>query len=241
MDFNRIQAIHRKEQQKDSLQHLDAEFYQEAGDLLAELYGEREEIAEEVDDPFSSHEIQQLTDTIETIEETVEALYERRMGKIVKAASFEAAGMAVDIDATTVEEKELFDAMVGDLETNRERVLTTIEQARTQNEPGGEPEEHGESNANPEPDCGGEGGQDPVHEPGKDEDSTPGVPPEEDSIVSSAVSDDVPRMTVQIMTDIGEIFGVDEREYDLQEDDVVTLPEQNASVLVEKDAAKALH
>jgi len=54
------------------------------------------------------------------------------------------------------------------------------------------------------------------------------------------VDDGVPRQCVQVLTDVGEIFGVDEREYDLQEDDVVTLPEANAEALVGKDAAMIL-
>ncbi|WP_460921800.1 DNA replication complex subunit Gins51 [Salinarchaeum chitinilyticum] len=45
------------------------------------------------------------------------------------------------------------------------------------------------------------------------------------------------RVTVRITADVGEIVGVDGTAYDLEADDVVTLPEENAMPLVEKDAA----
>jgi DNA replication factor GINS len=51
---------------------------------------------------------------------------------------------------------------------------------------------------------------------------------------------DVDRRTVRITDDVGEIFGVDQREYDLSTDDVVTLPADNADPLVEQDAAEPL-
>jgi len=46
---------------------------------------------------------------------------------------------------------------------------------------------------------------------------------------SACKADDVDRTTVRITSDIGDILGVDDREYTLSSDDVVTLPEQNAA------------
>jgi DNA replication factor GINS len=48
------------------------------------------------------------------------------------------------------------------------------------------------------------------------------------------------RTTVRITRDVGSILGVDEREYDLEREDVVTLPATNADPLVERDAAERL-
>ncbi|WP_368407703.1 hypothetical protein [Halorussus amylolyticus] len=48
------------------------------------------------------------------------------------------------------------------------------------------------------------------------------------------------RTTIRITRDVGEIFGVDERTYDLENEDVVTLPEENAGPLVEQGAAEKL-
>lgn len=50
----------------------------------------------------------------------------------------------------------------------------------------------------------------------------------------------VDRRTVRIIADVGAILGVDQREYDLSADDVVTLPEANAKPLLERDAAQPL-
>jgi len=49
--------------------------------------------------------------------------------------------------------------------------------------------------------------------------------------------DDSDRTTLRITRDVGEIFGVDGREYTLRSEDIVTLPTTNAEPLVEQDAA----
>lgn len=48
------------------------------------------------------------------------------------------------------------------------------------------------------------------------------------------------RMTLRITADVGPILGVDEREYDLRRDDLVTLPTPNAQPLLERDAAEEI-
>lgn len=50
----------------------------------------------------------------------------------------------------------------------------------------------------------------------------------------------IERTMVRITDDVGEIFGADERSYDLSAEDVVTLPAANAGPLVEKGAAERL-
>jgi len=48
------------------------------------------------------------------------------------------------------------------------------------------------------------------------------------------------RLTIRLTEDVGSIQGVDGRTYDLRDGDVVTLPEQNAAPLLEKEAAVSL-
>lgn len=60
------------------------------------------------------------------------------------------------------------------------------------------------------------------------EQATPEEPPAEP---------DVDRQTVRITAEVGTILGVDEREYELQPGDVVSLPLENARALVEREAA----
>ena len=50
----------------------------------------------------------------------------------------------------------------------------------------------------------------------------------------------IPRTTVRITADVGEVVGADDRDYDLSPADVVTLPAPNAEVLLDNDAAERL-
>ena len=50
----------------------------------------------------------------------------------------------------------------------------------------------------------------------------------------------IPRTTVRITADVGEVVGADDRDYDLSPADVVTLPAPNAEVLLDNEAAERL-
>ncbi|MCL9813749.1 hypothetical protein [Natranaeroarchaeum aerophilus] len=314
MNLDDLRSVQSKERQKDSLQHLRDSFYEDVGNYIANLKNERERAAERAEDPFSSTEVSQLTDEIETAEEVVEAVYERRMGKIVKRASLAAAGMPADEEGLTSEEAELFGDLVDRIEGNKDHVLdilagetspasdgdeegksTTgdrsqdqgVEQPRGKStpdraEPADDtppappdhppeaPPEDVETVNNTDVDAadlmgGKETGTDrsdtPVgassdgtttqeeptpggDPPGDDAGRAPEIPPEEGTPTngdeSSSVTDDTDRTTVRITEEIGEIFGVDDREYELDADDVVTLPTVNAEPLVEQDAAQRI-
>ncbi|ELY56935.1 DNA replication complex subunit Gins51 [Natronococcus jeotgali] len=315
MNLDELRSVQSKERQKDSLQNLRPSFYQEVGEYIAELEAERDRAAERADDPFSSPEVSRLTDEIETAKDVVEAIYERRMGKLVKQASLAAAGMAADDDGLTAEEADLFEDLVDRIDANKTRVLDVLEGLEAESGDASEPEAVDESDsatpddappATPmepdptanvadrsenadvdpttiEPDddprasdasdvtaadvMGGSGP--PVDEDAPKPDAEPTSPadgPEDDTeppgesvdpefdedtagdsledsepaAGSSSESDDVERVTVRMTRDVGSILGVDDREYTLSTDDVVTLPEQNASPLLERDAAERL-
>jgi DNA replication factor GINS len=276
MDLDELQSVQSRERQTDSLQQLRESFYAEAGEFIQSLREQRDQAAERSEDPFDSPEVNRLTDDINTAEQTVEAIYERRVGKLVKMASLAAADMNVDDEGLTNEERSLFDELVDSITTNREHVLDVLagdvvpaEHASSSDpEPTAEPptesadpesdapipqepeameaeappappeevppEEAVPEQTAPEPDDGGSidaadvmGGQD---DGGSDDDATEEPGP----------ADDVDRTTVRITADVGEILGVDEREYDLSSEDVVTLPEANAEPLVQRDAAEKL-
>ncbi|RKD94930.1 DNA replication complex subunit Gins51 [Halopiger aswanensis] len=342
MNLDELRSVQSKERQKDSLQNLRPSFYQEVGEYIADLEDERDRVAEQAEDPFSSPEVGRLTDEIETAKDVVEAIYERRMGKLVKQASLAAAGMPADDEGLTAEEADLFDDLVDRIESNKSRVLDVLEGVETEQpggaaagaadpaaghgrEPGAEP---GRTDPTADPSAGSDPGAAPepgVADPasGSDDDAPP-VPPQEppdavesgehdasdssgvspadvmggepssidpsesgagpspddtpvpasepapdqsppadssepsDSAAgsatngngadasgasdtgSSAPDDDVDRTTVRITRDVGSILGIDDREYTLSTDDIVTLPEQNADPLVEQDAAERL-
>ena len=313
MNLGDLQSARSKERQKDSLQHLREDFYADVGRFVEELRTERERAAAAANDPFAAPEVRRLTDDIETAENTVEAIYERRVGKLVKLASLDAAGMPADEDGLTSEERDLFDTLVDSIESNRAHVLedvlagegdatATDDAAETSSAPGvGEsptPTDAGpaaetvsddatahdtaEPAGTAEPDGGvadaegtagraesgaAEGGVTAADAMGGDtpsaaadeslSDEARGDEPSASERSSEAgrasagaddagsetaqrESDDTDRTTVRITRDVGEIMGVDERTYHLASEDVVTLPEVNATPLLERDAAEQL-
>ncbi|THE64210.1 hypothetical protein D8Y22_14195 [Salinadaptatus halalkaliphilus] len=318
MNLDELRSVQSKERKKDSLQNLRPSFYQEVGDYIADLEDERDRVAEQVDDPFSSPEVSQLTDEIETAKDVVEAVYERRMGKLVKQASLAAAGMAANDEGLTAEEQDLFADLVDRIGSNKSRVLDVLEgnaveaaadgqrisdgnatdptadqslasdpePAPTPPEPEPEPTaappepDHAPADSDPPTADGSSGlspaaamgsgaddsppaesGEDRPHEP-SDRNSSQREPTDQRSASDEALGGDpstgadstadgepagtdattadVDRVTVKITQDLGSILGVDAREYSLATDDVVTLPEENATPLLEREAAERL-
>lgn len=216
MNLDQLRAVQTNEREKDSLQSLRSSFYKEVGAHIAELEERRTAAAARADDPFADPEVSRLTDEIQTAREVVQALYERRVGKIVKQASLAAAGLPADDEGLTAEESELFETLVDAIEANMEAVLGVLESDHEI--PVSPPEE-------------------PDTEPaeGEDDDEPPQPAPEEPD-----TGDDVDRVTIRITQDVGTFVGVDDREYTLAAEDVVTLPASNATPLLERDAAERL-
>jgi DNA replication factor GINS len=273
MNVDELQSVQSRERQTDQLQQLRPTFYEEAGQFVAQLREERERAAERADDPFDSPEVNRLSDDIKTAEQTVEAIYERRIGKIVKMASLAAADMPTEDGGLTQEERSLFETMVTAIEDNRQHVLDVV---------GGDVPTGGERAEEPEPSQTTQQNED-VPDPSPDKEIDPEIPPDEmpDAVsnatdtttvdasdlmggsetqqeppaddADSAIGDGgtahaersdtttaIQRTTVRITDDVGEIFGVDQREYDLSANDIVTLPTDNADPLIERDAAEPL-
>lgn len=212
MNTEELRRIRDREREKDSLQHLRENFYSDVGQYLAKLRSNRDRAAADSEDPFSDPEVRRLNDELDRAEQIVEALYERRVGKIVKLASFEAADMGSEADGLTAEERELCDAIVSRIRENRERVLATI--------------------ADPD-----EAGSNEDYARGGTEESVD-VEPASENEAPAAPDDD--RTTVRITQDLGEIVGTDDRTYHLTADDVVSLPTKNARPLLERGAAEAI-
>ncbi|MXR50558.1 hypothetical protein GRX03_02905 [Halovenus sp. WSH3] len=302
MNLEELQAARDRERQTDKLQQLRESFYADAGEFIQQLQTERDRAAERADDPFDSPEVSQLTDEIKTAEQTVEAIYEKRVGKIVKAASFAAADLPAEADGMTKEEQRLFETLVEDIKSNRQHVLAVLDGEEPASEtaektaapepdvsaadlmgagedadpsPGGvsgPTEPQSTSGSGPEPDHPSTSGDQPPTEPrtvdsggpqsgGQPDSSGPepaspartgdalrndgGQPTVEESGEPASGPADtsqpsVERQTVRITDDVGTFVGVDERDYDLERDDIVTLPETNASLLIERDAAEQL-
>ncbi|WP_410767037.1 DNA replication protein [Haloferax sp. DFSO60] len=316
MNADELRSVLRTERQKDSLQQLRESFYEDVAELIAEQKARRDQRADELGTHYSN-EIRRITDEIETTEEIVTSIYERRVGKVVKAASFAAAGMPTDTDGLTHEEKRLFDDLVTRIEENRTTVLSTLEDVaasdtpastssasttsptsqrpeptttETEPSPAAKPDdvppippdapdpESGESTEASDAagdilaDAMGTGSDDTdaasttdtasTTDPASASPETSSTPeadrPNDEATVvigdepaasseTAEAGDDDPlvdldseRTTVRITADVGTIFGIDEREYDLAQEDVVTLPSANAGPLVERGAAEEL-
>jgi len=355
MNLDELRSAQAKERRKDSLQHLRDSFYDDVGAYVADLRAARDRRAEQVENPFADDDVRRLSDEVETAEEVAEALYERRVGKVVKLASFAAADMSVDEEGMTTEERRLFDDLVERITANKSEVLDVLagespatdgptgsddgpvagddptavaddspaavtDDSPTRSEPeqsdpnlpDADPRTADDDDGSAAPDAlagamGGDeaGRSDPA--PGSASDSVGGaaddgadddaddatpVPPEAAPPGAVGVDDDgggsdeagsaaadrpaeegnerrdagattdggpVPeptagneldadsetdgtteRTTVRITRDVGAIFGVDEREYELASEDVVSLPAENADPLVQRDAAERL-
>ena len=211
MNLQQLRAVQTNERETDSLQSLRPSFYKEVGAHIAELEERRAVVAADADDPFADPEVSRLTDEIETAREVVQALYERRVGKIVKQASLAAAGLPADDEGLTAEEAALFEDLVGAIERNMDEVLGVLD-----------------------------GGQEfslEATEAEADEDDQPDAEPSQ-----PATADDedpgVDRLVVRITEDVGSLVGIDDREYTLTAEDVVTLPAANATPLLEREAAE---
>ncbi|WP_049986959.1 DNA replication complex subunit Gins51 [Halobellus rufus] len=303
MDLEELRSVRRTERQKDSLQHLRDSFYEDVAAYIAERKAERRRAADAAEDPFDDPDVGRLTDEIETAEDVVESIYERRVGKVVKLASFAAADMSADTDGLTAEERDLFEGLVGRIKQNRQTVLDVLAgEGGSEGDDRAPPAETdhgttsaavGSSNADASPSTeadsiaatdapSAEAAAAPTDEPaGSDDvladamggpddggaaepasdaaDADPDVPPDvppdappdasapDAPVVESAdaaeaeqASEETDRVTLRITEDVGQIFGVDEREYDLESEDVVTLPTTNAGPLLERDAAEQL-
>ncbi|ELZ78520.1 hypothetical protein C455_12573 [Haloferax larsenii JCM 13917] len=322
MNVDELRSVLRTERQKDSLQQLRESFYEDVSDYIAERKATREQKAEELGTHYSP-DIRQITDEIETAEEVVTSIYERRVGKVVKAASFSAAGMSSTTEGLTTEEKRLFEDLVSRIEENRSTVLSSLEDVAAADAPAGGHEsagshgpagDHGTGASHDvaaDPDTAEAPASDPTIPPdepdpetadsaptfdtpsesagdvlanamgdGDDadesmegasespaaDDDAPRPPSEADAVLGDdganvadgdsdadpttppkAEADDDPlaglvddRETVRITADVGTILGIDDREYDLAREDVVTLPAANADPLVERGAAEKL-
>ena len=238
MDLDQLQSVRDRERASDDLQELRSDFYRDAAAFVRDLRAERDEVAASVDDPFDSREVSRLTDRIRTAERTLEAIYEKRVGKVVKAATFAAADLPAEAEGMTDEEADLFETLVAEIRTNRETVLgrvtdesdpldeavtdsegTEVSAAAVMGDDGGSP--------TPPPDDG-------TAAPSEDTDGDEGDSERSDD----ATDDDVDRELVRITDDVGAILGVDDREYDLATDDVVTLPAANAEPLIDRGVAE---
>lgn len=231
MNIDELRTVQSRERSTSELQELRDSFYEDVAEYVAELRDERDRVATDRDDPYDD-EVIRLTDQVRTAEQVAESIYERRVGKLVKHASFTANGMGNDPAGLTTEERVLYEDIVDRIQENKQTVLEVIANGDTPttDDAGRPPTEHRH-------DSGDDTSQ--SRSPSGDDDTSP--PETTGTETDSETADDTTvRETVRITEDVGEIYGVDDRVYTLEADDVVSLPEENASPLLARDAAESL-
>jgi DNA replication factor GINS len=164
-----------------------------------------------IEDPLSD-EARALIEETMSIRETAHELFVIRAKKILTLAGSQAQGNYIDRDETKKmipAEREMFDRIASAIGASQGALLSNLRQSFP---PGDEPE----------PDVAPE----PAPSPG----GHPGPVPASPSISP-------PYALVRVLDDMDAFMGVDGRIYALGKGDIVTLPERNAEVLVERNIA----
>lgn len=123
MNLEELRTVQADERESDGIQPLPDSFYRDVTAYLEEIREERAELLQDTQDLYGSEEVRQLTHEIETAQEVAEAIYDRRLAKIVKHASLAAAGMTTEETGLTEEEKALYNDLVSRIEDQRELML----------------------------------------------------------------------------------------------------------------------
>ena len=206
-DLRQTQADERR---SEKLQELSDTFYEDAAGYIESLREKRDAR----DDPYSD-EARRLNDELDSARQVTEAIYERRVGKVVKMASLAANGHPTSEDRMTREEREMFESIVSEIRASQERIEETLEDALKNGDTVPESEDE------PRRDTDDEAAK--VTASGEEE-------PEQKSEADGYT-------TVRVVESLPEFVGTDGREYSLGQEDVARIPEENARALCEKEAA----
>ena len=202
MNLEDLREIQIEERTRSDLQPLLDSFYTDVSKYIQDLRVERENILEGSVDAVDAKTVRRIEDEIKTAGEVVEAIYDRRVGKILKGASLTAAGLGKREGSLAGVEVELFRNLVELLQKNRIKILERIS-----SEKGDKPQREIETNQiNEEAPL-----QENIDQKGEEETSN---------------------ITIKVMQEVGEIYGVDGNTYDLREGKIISLPKENAQPLI---------
>lgn len=210
MDLDDLRQTQAEERRSEKLQELSDAFYEDAAEYIESLREKRD--AHE--DPYSE-DAQRLNDALSSARQVTEAIYERRVGKVVKMASLSANGHPASEDRMTREEREMFESIVSEIRASQERIEETLEGALKNVET--KPETR--TKTGPRGVTGDEPADEEADEEAEQEAETDGY------------------TTVRVVESLPEFVGTDGREYSLGQEDVARIPEENARALCEKEAA----
>ena len=202
MNLEDLREIQIEERTRSDLQPLLDSFYTDVSKYIQDLRVERENILEGSVDAVDAKTVRRIEDEIKTAGEVVEAIYDRRVGKILKGASLTAAGLGKREGSLAGVEVELFRSLVELLQKNRIKILERIS-----SEKGDKPQREIETNQ--------------INEE---------VPLQEN--IDQKGEEETSNITIKVMQEMGEIYGVDGNTYDLREGKIISLPKENAQPLI---------
>lgn len=220
MNLDELRAVRDEERASGELQALRPSFYAEAREFIAEIEDERDRQFEESDEPLNDPAVTRLNDKLNSATGVLESIFENRVSKLLTHALTVAAGDGADPPSMTAEEAELYAMVVKGIQATRTTAIEGTEATLP------EPEVSAESDVSLDvsPEVASEVDESETTEEGM---------PDEDPAEAPA-----DRRLVRINDDVGTILGVDEREYDLADGDVVSLPVENAQALIEREVAE---
>tara|TARA_B100000809_G_C15082582_1_gene510185 strand:+ start:592 stop:1236 length:645 start_codon:yes stop_codon:yes gene_type:complete len=202
MNLEDLREIQIEERTRSDLQPLLDSFYTDVSKYIQDLRVERENILEGSVDAVDAKTVRRIEDEIKTVGEVIEAIYDRRVGKILKGASLTAAGLGKRDGSLAGVEVELFRNLVELLQKNRIKILEQIS-----SEKGDKPQREIETNQ--------------INEE---------VPLQEN--IDQKGEEETSNITIKVMQEVGEVYGVDGNTYDLREGKIISLPKENAQPLI---------
>ena len=202
MNLEALREIQIEERTRSDLQPLLDSFYVDVSEYLQNLRVEKENILQGDVDSVDAKTIRRVDDEIKTVVGVVEAIYDRRVGKILKGASLTAAGLGERDGSLAGEEVGLFRDLVELLQNNRNEILQ-----RVSSEGRDHTQQEVETNQISE-----------QKSPQKNMDQAEGG--------------ETSNITIKVVQEVGEIYGVDGNTYDLKEGEIISLPKENAEPLI---------
>jgi DNA replication factor GINS len=215
MDLDYLRLIILEERDSGRLAEISYETFRDSAKYLQELYSEAKEKSI---DNFSTRRVSELIDEIESVTSTLQDISSLRLNKIIKLALVTVQGGRTDkeeLKRMLPPEREMYEEILKSVKSCRSRMI--------------EPD----METLPAPVAVDETPV-PVMESGESFTPDAGITPED---ATAAADESHGYEPVYVSEDIDSFMGLDGRIYSLSKEDIVMLPEKNASVLYTRNIA----
>ncbi|AKB26248.1 hypothetical protein MSMTP_2779 [Methanosarcina sp. MTP4] len=237
MDIEEISQTLYKEKSQ-TLKAIPADFYKEAEKYVREL----EEDIRKINNPRSP-ESKMLNDELDSAYSDLETIFMKRIGKVITRATNQSHAdkpISKDIEKLLPPEKKLYELVLQGIEAAKKELLDPIINPGTTGQNASWPQPRGEIGKMPGPQPGdvkqeGEAGTGSRGQAGKKTKASgaSGASRAKNNINEGYV-------VVQILKDLPTFTGADGRNYTVSAEDVVMLPQLNATGLIKRKAAKMI-